>query len=165
MKKLNPFSWSRKTILFALLIFYAVFIPIYLYIGLQPASASNFSGNLKIPSVNISAGIEDVEMIENKLETPDFSIGSFAPNKNKIFLFAHSSSAFKNLENIKLEDEILYNSETFLVTGISTLLVEKIDMRTVLKSAPEKTLILMTCAGEEKDGNFPARLLVTAVLK
>ena len=163
MKRLNPFSWSKRTILTALLVFYAIFIPTFLFFGFQPSvAASEISGRLKIPAISRSSDVVVVEKSGKTLQTPDFLVGSFVSG-NKTFLFAHSDTAFKNLASINLEDEIFYNSEKYLVTHISTAAVTDIDMGALLKNSSEDSLVLMTCAGTETDGHFSHRLIVLAV--
>ena len=168
--KLNPLSWSKRTVLTGLLVFYALFVPIYLYYGFQPSATADSVSAIDIPAVSISEKITDVILTGSVLPTPVDTIGRYIPNTSKTFLFGHSTTVFKNLKNISLEDELLYESSTYEVVSKEILPVSEIDMSVLLRSTDEKTLVLMTCSGEERissDGStfYPDRLIITATEK
>ena len=166
---LNPLSWHNSTILGALLGFYALFLPAFIFIGLQPATATSVEASsestLDIPSLALSSSVVDVQLSGKTLPTPAYDIGRYSLYPSKIFLFGHSTTAFRDLEDITLGAEILYDSETFVVETIETLAVRDIDMSALLAPAPERTLVLMTCAGTESFGRYPERLIITATQK
>lgn len=164
-KRFNPFAWSKQTTIIALVSFYAIFVPTFIYFGLQPAAATDDTTRLTIPALSIVSSVEPVALNGRILDTPDYSVGAYSINDSKTFLFAHSTTAFKNLHDIQLEDEIIYDSNTYIATAITTIPVTDVDMGALLAPSPQRTLVLMTCAGQEHDGEYDSRLIVVAVPK
>lgn len=147
---------------------YVVALAAYLIMGLQPAEATQYeiSGELKIPSINLTSDIANLELENHKLNTPDRIVGSYTRNSSKIFLFGHSSTVFENLNQVKLDDEVEYNNKLYKITGIEIMRKTKIDMNKILAAENKNTLVIMTCAGMpvgEKDATH--RLIVTALEK
>lgn len=162
-RSFNPLSWSRRTVIFVAFIAYAIFFFNFIYFGLKSSVSAEEIGEISIPSVSISSKIDKIALKDGRLDTPEFSVGAYSLSKNRIFLFAHSTSAFKNLEKVELEDKIIYNSENFIATKRIIVPVEEVDMEKLLRDSGEESLVLMTCYGEEKDGDYPFRLILTAV--
>lgn len=138
----------------------------WLIVGLQPADATAYevSGEVAIPSINLISSVTKLELKENKLDTPDTIVGSYSSYKNKTFLIGHSSTVFKNLNQVKIADSIFYDNKEYRI--IKTQLQKKsdVDMKKILKAESKDTLVVMTCAGEPM-GNHDAthRLIITAV--
>lgn len=144
---------------------YVVCFLIYLVVGLLPAEALNYEiiGELNIPQINLTSDVADVKLNNHILKTPDSIVGSFSRSENKIFLFGHDSSVFKNLANLQIGDEIIYNSMIYHVKSIIVKDKSMISMSELLKAEDQKTLVLMTCAGDYlNNGDATHRLIVTA---
>ena len=161
MELKRRFDWRK-----AVTILYIVAFLIYVAVGLSPAEARHYeiSGELSIPSIGLTSDVTTLELVDNRLETPDTIVGSFSKYSSKIFLVGHSSSVFKNLNGIGLDDYIYYNGEIFKVTKAETLLKSNVNMNAILAPSKDTTLVIMTCAGErvgEKDATH--RLIVTAI--
>lgn len=147
-------------------LFYLVAISVYVLLGLQPAEAHNYevTGLLEIPSINLTSDVTALKLDNHRLNTPDTIVGSFTEHNSKIFLIGHSSTVFKNLDEISYNDSIQYNGKTYSVKSKEILEKSQIDMNKLLAPSGQQTLVIMTCAGEkvgEKDATH--RLIVTAV--
>ena len=97
------------------------------------------------------------------MKTPDTIVGSYSRHEHKIFLFGHASGIFKNLANLQIGDEIVYQSITYKINSMIIEEKSMINMAEVLEEEEKDTLVLMTCAGEDLgNGDSTHRLLVTA---
>lgn len=166
IRRFSPFSWSRRTITIVTLAFFAIAIPSYLLGFSAFATTINpVNATLKIPSIRLSSYVTPAKSSGNELETPNEHVASYT-NENKVFLFAHSTANFKNLDKIIIGDTISYltdNSKNeYQVTKIETVSVDDILMSKLLKNTEQPTLILMTCAGQKIDGQYQERLLIYA---
>ncbi|MBQ8985251.1 class F sortase [Candidatus Saccharibacteria bacterium] len=149
-------------------ILYVLAFAIYLTVGLQPADAAHYeiSGKISIPSINLTSSVTTLELSDNRLNTPDTIVGSYTRGENKTFLIGHSSTVFKDLYKVKPGDKISYGDVEYTITSLETLAKDDIDMKKLLVKTKEKTLVIMTCAGESLEGNDAThRLIVTAVAK
>lgn len=152
-------------------LFTAIYIVSFLvYIGFYVVSpdgiAYMFDGGLLIPAIDLTSGVTKLELKNNRLDTPDSIVGSYSRNTNKTLLIGHSSTVFKNLDKVNVNDTITYNNTEYIITNVETFKKSDISMKNILKSEAKDTLILMTCAGEpvgEKDATH--RLIVTALEK
>ena len=167
---LNPAHWTTSSLCIAFIAFYAILIPAYFIIGFHPATAISDSldaaeitsvSHLSIEGINIDASIIDIPLIDNHFSTPDYDIGRYISQSGTTFLFAHSISAFQHLDEVTSTDHILYDGHTYHITDISTPRVTDISMSSLLDQS-EDTLILMTCAGELRAGDYTHRLIITA---
>ncbi|MBQ3320995.1 sortase [Candidatus Saccharibacteria bacterium] len=157
-RKLSP-----KTVFVGL---YFLFFAVYLIIGLRPAEAVQYeiSSKLTIPSIGLVSGVTTLELRDGKLDTPDTIVGSFSNAENKTFLIGHSTTVFKELHKVKLNEILKYNDKSYRVTSIDMLEKAKISMSEILSSTEKDTIIIMTCAGELLDGGDAThRLLIKAV--
>ena len=146
---------------------YVACFAIYLFIGFQPVGAKNYEiiGRLNISSINLNTPVTSVQLEGKTLVAPDDIIGAYSVNPTKTLLIAHSTTAFSNLSDIRLDDEIYYKNQLYMVTNLETLPKSSVDMQKVLDTADKPTLVLMTCAGELLDHHDAThRLLVTAEL-
>lgn len=165
LENLNPFHWSKRTVRVFTALFFMVMLPVYLFIGVQPAISINHADlpELSIASVHLTTPVEPLELVDHQLTAPDLIAGSFSQHKNKILLIGHSSSIFNNLNQLQNGQEIVYNNETYNVRSIETIAKEQIDMAEVLSASEIPTLVLMTCAGEPlPDQDATHRLIITA---
>lgn len=138
---------------------------VFLLTGLSSAGAIEYeiSTQIEIPAINLTSDVTEIELKENKLETPDLIVGSFASATNKTFLVGHSSTVFQRLKEINLGDEIKYNDKKYVVKNTTVLAKAEISMRELLKSSEVDTLVIMTCSGEDLgNGDATHRLIVTA---
>ena len=132
-------------------------------LGLPDGTAYTIDGGLAIPSINLVSGVATLELENHKLNTPDTIVGSYTRNTNKTFLIGHSSTIFKNLNQVNTNDSIFYNNVEYKISNIEILKKSDIDMNKILKAEEKDTIIIMTCAGNpvgEKDASH--RLIVTA---
>ena len=167
-RRLNPFTWTRRTILAVFLGLLSLALPPYL-LGLS-AFASTINptdATLKIPAIGIFAPVSPATIENNQPLTPDRQVASLTDG-NKIFLYAHSTTAFKRLDQISIGDQIAYSTDsatlTFTVTNINTLDLADVSMANLTASTKEPSIILMTCAGAKIGDDYVERLIVTAKL-
>ena len=135
-------------------------------IGLSPAEATaqlEISGDLFIPSINLSSDVASLPLEDNRLKTPDEIVGSFSNHKNKTLLIGHSSTIFHDLYKMTIGNLIVYNGHKYMVVNMDILDKQSISMSKILKAETEDTLVLMTCAGEDYgNGDSSHRLILTA---
>lgn len=145
---------------------YAVFFIAYLLVGLKPtADATHYeiSAELEIPAIGLTADVTPLKLKDHHLETPSTIVGSFAREANKVLLIGHSSTVFRNLNNIAVGDEIIYDGILYKVLSAETLKKADVEMNTLLAATEKDTIVIMTCAGEELGENDAThRLIVTA---
>ena len=123
------------------------------------------SAELNIPSIGLVSDVTTLELENRELKTPDEIVGSFSRSKNKTLLIGHSSTVFQNLNQIRLNDEIFYNNNKYIVKKITIEEKAAVDMSELLMRADRDTLIIMTCAGTNLgNGDATHRLLVTATV-
>lgn len=147
-------------------IIYIVSFLTYAAFSFVPADGTAYTidGGLVIPSINLASGVTKLELKDRKLDTPDSIVGSYSRNPNKTFLIGHSTTIFKNLDQVKTNDSIIYNNTKYRVVSMEVFRKSDIDMKDVLKAEEQDTLVLMTCAGEILNGTDAThRLIVTAV--
>lgn len=141
----------------------------YIIYGLQPAEAVNsydITGEITIPSINLTSDVTNLSLDGNELHTPDTIVGSFTKSENKTLLIGHSTEVFKNLEQVKIGDEVDYSNKKYVVSKLTYVEKSKISMKELLKPAEEDTLVIMTCAGElTGNGDATHRLIITAVVR
>lgn len=150
---------------FAIASIYAAFFAFYIFFGLQPVDAVHYeiSGQLRIPDISLTTDVTTLELKDHKLATPDRIVGAYSKTKSKTLLIGHSSTVFDNLDNVKIGEKIFYNDEKYIISDIKTVIKEDIDMSKLLAPAETKTIIIMTCAGEQISATDAShRLLVTA---
>ena len=94
--------FTRKRVVTSLLVFYAIAIPTYLYLGFQPSEASaayaeeakTATGSLAIPSISLLAPISEVTLDGRVLTAPDYIVGRYRASENKTLVMGHSSTIF-----------------------------------------------------------------------
>lgn len=145
---------------------YVLFFAIYIIVGLQSAEATQnyeISDILNIPSINLSTDVADLKLENHKLETPNDIVGKFQRAKNKTLLIGHSSTVFKNLDELQIGEEVIFNNTKYYVHNSEIVEKAAIDMNELLAAAEKDTLVIMTCAGTEFDnGDATHRLIITA---
>lgn len=170
INNLNPFRWSKRAIRVFVTGFFTIMLPIYAYLGMQPAVSLEVSevnhANLQIDSISLSLPVESLTLQDKQLIAPASVVGSYSAASNKVFLIGHSSTAFQDLHQVALGDSIAYNNSDYEITDIVVLEKTDIDMNKVLAATNEPTLVLMTCAGQPlPNQDATHRLIVTAVEK
>ena len=144
---------------------YALAFLVYVIFGLQPVEASSYesAGELLLPSIGLVSDVAKLELEGGELKTPDKIVGSYTKSANKTLLIGHSSTVFMELDGVQLDDEIFYGNNVYKVAEAKVLAKSDINMHRLLAKADQKTLVLMTCAGENLgDGDATHRLIVTA---
>ncbi|MBR2658871.1 sortase [Candidatus Saccharibacteria bacterium] len=135
------------------------------YHHLASAQEYEIFTKLTIQNIELSSDVTKTHLLNYKIVTPDYIVGSFSRAENKTLLVGHSTTAFENLKNVELNDEIEYNDKKYVTKKIEVLEKADIDMDKILAPAKEDTLVLMTCAGELYDnGDASHRLIITAEL-
>ena len=148
-------------------VIYLALVLAYVALGFQPvakASELEILGTLTIPAAGVSSSVAPVELNGTKLIAPEQIIGSYSRYENKTFLFAHSSTAFANLHNASVGDDLYYRGKAYTIISIEDKEKSAISMTNILEDAPVDTLVLMTCSGEPigDSGDYTKRLIVTA---
>lgn len=144
---------------------YFVSFATFFAIGFSPAFATDYDINaqIEIPSINLMSDVTALEVDENRLNTPDFIVGSYSRAENKTLLIGHSTTVFSNLDNVKIGNVIFYNGKEYLIENAEVVEKSTIFMRELLEPEEHDTLVIMTCAGEIYDnGDASHRLIVTA---
>ena len=150
------------------LIVYFLCIIFYVVVGLQPAKAHDYevSGSLSIPSIGLDSDITTLELKNRKLETPDTIVGSYSRSNSKTLLIGHSTTVFEKLNQVELDDEIIYNGRLYYVDDIKIQAREDIVMMDLLKPEDNDALVVMTCAGELLGGGEAThRLIINASIR
>lgn len=164
---LNPFSWPTRLVKVLTAAFFMIMLPIYFFIGFQPAPLADAASYppLKIPAINLETPVTTVELVNHQLAVPATIAGVYQPFENKLFIIGHSSTVFQNLDQLSIEDQITYDGELYTIIDRITLPKSDISMNDLLADAPQKTIIIMTCAGEPlPNQDATHRLILTATL-
>lgn len=136
--------------------------------GLKTADAVSYeiSAELSIPSINLSSDVTTLALKDHALKTPETIVGRFSRYENKTLLIGHSTTVFNALENVQVGDVINYDDEVYIVKNIETQKRDDVNMDILLKNSEEKTIVLMTCAGElYENGGASHRLIITASIE
>lgn len=144
---------------------YFISFATFFAIGFSPAFATDYDVNaqIEIPSINLMSDVTALEVDENRLNTPDFIVGSYSRAENKTLLIGHSTTVFSNLDNVAVGNVIFYSGKEYLIENVEVIEKANISMNELLKPAKQDTLVIMTCAGEIYDnGDASHRLIVTA---
>lgn len=145
-----PPNWSERFWHVLAVAFFAIALPIYVFIGFQPATdveAKNYP-QLEISSIGLQTPVKNLELVDHQLETPASIAGSYSQNPHKTLLIGHSSTVFNKLQNVQLADNITYDEGSYNITRIETVAKENIDMAELLAASMDDILVIMTCAGE-----------------
>lgn len=145
---------------------YFLLFAIYIIIGLRPVNAANYDidGRLAIPEINLSTDVASLALQNNRLDTPDEIAGSYSEALNKTLIIGHSTTIFKDLHNLSLNDTLEYDGKTYIIKRIETVAKSNVRMSMLLREAPVDTIVLMTCAGELLgNGDATHRLIITAI--
>ncbi len=165
-ERLNPFSWSQKTIYIFFGLIFAFTIPLYLFgfsAFASPVMPQNAS--LRISAIGIFAPVSPGILNGKTLEVPNSRIASYT-NGHKVFLYAHNTGIFQDLNQLKIGDKISYiqdnTTQNFTVSDIQTLAKQNVNMGKLLTDTESSQLILMTCAGQKIDDDYIERLIIYA---
>lgn len=159
------FARHRKLygkILFTAVYFLALFA--YIAVGFKPSAEASADNRLFIPAINLQTPVKTVTKNNNKLDVPDEIAGVYNEKHNKTLIIGHSTTVFKNLNNLHPGDAFTFDHENYLITEMVTVPKSSINMTDLLSAADEPTIIIMTCAGTPvSNTDTTHRLLVTAV--
>ncbi len=162
---LNPFRWSRRAIRVFTTGFFAVMLPIYIFIGMQPASSINTEGlpTLVVPSIGLETPVSTLELTNQELIAPANIAGSYASAENKFFIIGHSSTVFRKLDRAEVGDVVDYDGAKYRIDKREILEKAQINMYDILAPSETPTLVIMTCAGENlPNQDATHRLILTA---
>lgn len=166
-ENLNPLNWSNQEIKLFLGAFFAIMLPIYIFIGLQPIPTANADSlpHLEIPSISLNTPVASLELTDHQLIAPETIAGVYKSAENKLFIIGHSSTVFKKLDRVKVGETFTYEGKTYQVQELKTLLKSDISMTEILQAEGQETIIIMTCAGSPlPNQDATHRLIVTATL-
>lgn len=148
----------------------------FLAIGLQPvksaeavyaAEAGSAEESLAIPAISLSTPVKISTLSGSDLSVPEQIAASFTMHDNKYFIFGHSSSVFKDLKNLQIGDQIIYQGQSYTTALIEEKLKADVNMEDILAAADTPTIVLMTCSGEkieDTNGDHTHRIIITAKL-
>ena len=163
---------KKKIVYLSIFLMYFLGGAAFVYFGLQPATSAQevyakeqetATAHLSIPSIGIDLPVTKVELKGKDLTVPEQIAGSYSAHQNKTLLIGHSSTAFKSLPDIKLNDKLTYLDKEYYIADIETKDKSSISMKQILKPEEEDTIVLMTCAGQEISArDYTERLIVTA---
>ena len=164
-RNLNPFRWSKRAIRVFTVGFFMIMLPVYVFIGMQPAASINTEGlpTLSISSIRLNTPVSPLELNNRELIAPANIAGSYTNSKNKIFIIGHSSTVFRRLADVETGDLLEFDGATYQVVERQILAKADISMSTILAASPIPTIIIMTCAGESlPNQDATHRLILTA---
>lgn len=167
LRILNPLHWSERMIRVFITGFFMIALPIYLYIGFRPASSLDYTNypKLNIPSIALAAPVAEIHLKNRELIAPDTIAGIYHAHPNKLFIIGHSSTVFKNLDQVRVADYLSYGGEAYQIITKTVLEKSAINMADILADADERTIVLMTCAGKSLPNHDAThRLIITAKL-
>lgn len=148
----------RKLVVFG----YFALLAVYLVIGLTPAEAADYNirGNLEIPSIGLRSDVTESELKDYRLSVPATIVGSFSQHTSKTLLVGHSSTVFERLGDVQVGDPIVFNADKYVVEKMVVLEKSQISMNMLLSDTDTKTVVLMTCAGEDLGGGDATHRLI-----
>lgn len=162
---LNPLNWTNSEIKMFLSAFFAIMLPVYIFIGLQPipnAEAASLP-KLEIKSISLATPVAPIQLKDRRLIAPNHIAGIYSNAENKLFIIGHSSTVFKKLDQVHIGDTFSYNDITYRIQKLETIPKTEISMSEILQAESEPTIIIMTCAGEPlANQDATHRLIVTA---
>lgn len=163
-KNLNPLNWSVAEVKLFLACFFTIMLPVFVFIGLQPIPVDATSlPQLSIPSINLETPVSTVELVDRQLVAPAAIAGIYHAAENKLFIIGHSSSVFKNLQQVHLNGTFTFDQKTYQINDIQIVIKADISMKQILKAESEETVIIMTCAGDPlPNQDATHRLIITA---
>ncbi len=145
---------------------YAVFLAVYIIVGLQPVSATSTTqiiNTLSIPSIDLETNVTKLTLKDKELQIPDDIVGEFHTSKKNHLLLGHSTTIFKNLENLDVGDTIYYGDNRYIVSTEEIKDKDQVNMKELLKNTGAEKITLMTCAGELLENqDATRRLIITA---
>ena len=162
---LSSGNWSRTQIRRGALAFFALFLPVYVFLGLQPAPSAEASRypTLSISSIDLETPVEPLQLEGSTLTAPADIAGSFSLYTSPTLIIGHSATVFARLEQVALGAGITYDDATYVLVDRQILPKEQINMNQLLARRTTDTLILMTCAGQPLGGqDYTHRLILTA---
>ena len=164
----HPRFWSTRVLRWFFALIFIILLPIYLYIGFQPAASLDLTSlpELTVADLNLSTPVQPLELTaEHELIAPANLAGSYQQSPNTILIIGHSSTVFQNLHEAAVGDQLTYAGQTYRITHLETLPKSDIKMSRLLAPSAEPTLVLMTCAGQPlPDQDATHRLILTATL-
>lgn len=145
---------------------YAVFLAVYIIVGLQPVSATSTTqiiNTLSIPSIDLETNVAKLTLKDKELQIPDDIVGEFHTSKKNHLLLGHSTTIFRNLENLNIGDTIYYGNNQYIVSTEEIKDKDQVNMKDLLRNTGAEKITLMTCAGELLENqDATRRLIITA---
>ena len=164
---LNPFIWSRRTIMAVLLAVYILGGSIYICgLSVFATNTGEMVGSLRVPTAKISVKLNAAVLEGNNLITPTKNAAVYRADDG-LFIYGHNTTALKGLDEIEIDDLVYYvdqsgETSTYKVEKLVWMDVDEIDMNGILTNIDGEKLVMMTCAGELEGDDYSERLLVFA---
>lgn len=166
LRDLSPFWRSYRALRVAVVTFFTIVLPIYIFVGLQPVSSAageNYP-SLTIDAIGLDTPVASLELNNQELIAPAAIAGIYDQHNGKLFIIGHSSTVFQRLAEVAPGTVITYDSQLYIITEAITVEKSAVDMTKILASTEQETLILMTCAGQSLPGQDAThRFIATAV--
>lgn len=163
----DPFCWSKRTIRVTTVAFFLIFLPLYIFVGMEAASSVDYARfpTLAIPEIDLETPVVTLELQDRQLIAPATVAGSYSQNPNKTLIIGHASTVFQHLNQLNQTDRLRYDNREYQIQTIETFEKTDVNMRQVLAPANTDTIIIMTCAGQPlPNQDATHRLIVTATL-
>lgn len=164
LKLKRRYFWSDRALKVFCALVFLVALPIYLYIGFQPAASADYSGYpiLSIPSIGLETPVVDVALENHELVAPATVAGVYQTGLHKKFIIGHSSTVFSSLDELAQNATFEYEHINYQVVQKEVLPKSEIDMSEILADSATPTIIIMTCAGDPLPGQDATHRLIIA---
>ncbi len=122
---------------------------------------------LFIPTISLSAPVIESQFTGKDLTVPDQIAASYSAHSNKTLLFGHSSTIFRDLQNLNPGAEVYFAGKKYQITQREEKKKSDISMQEILREEQTDTIVLMTCSGNAipgTNGDHTHRLIFTATI-
>ena len=139
----------------------ALGLAVYLFMPKSVDASSR--ERLLIPSIGLIASVENIERHGTELTAPEYNAGAYYAADNKVVLIGHSTTVFKNLSELVPGESFTFDKAKYRVEKVVILEKSAVDMKQIVAPATEKTVVLMTCYGDQIGPyDYTHRFIVTA---
>ncbi len=129
-----------------------------------PAAPANTAGRLYIPSIGLNTPVQTVRLQNHDIPVPATIAGAYSQATNKTLLVGHTPGVFTNLKYLRAGQTFSYNNHTYRIQSVQNLAYAEVNMASILASAAQETVVLMTCAGQIYGTTATHRLVIVAVV-
>lgn len=148
---------------FAVLAYFAVIAGIIAYFFAPKTADASSEERLFIPKIGLIAQVKNIERQGNRLIAPDTIAGAYKPTNHKTVIIGHSSTIFKDLDQLKGSETFTFDQTEYKITRREVVEKRFVDMAEIVAETEKNTVVLMTCFGEPLGGqDYSHRLIITA---